>query len=561
MKYTVLSPWAEVDESRQSGLSPRLNTLNGKCIGMFGDIMDLSVYMLRAVEAQLKKTWPDAQFSYLQYHKETVRIEDDPKFKTEFDAWAGQCDAIMAFYGSVPSSSLYLGYNAAYIEKLGIPTVLLASARTKSTAARGVKAFGVPKLRIVEFDMRPDRIFNTGSAEEIAAEMTPGIEELCRKLSGALMQPLTQEEQRPAALDQHYATDVYCGTANEISSLFYRMGWTNGQPIDMPTREAVDEMLRGTDLSADHIVARIPPMMGCATVEKIAINAVMAGCLPTYLPVLIAAVKGAMDERVILEGWTCSQSTWGPVLTVSGPIVDEIGLNTDDNFMSPYFKANATIGRAFGYIMMNIGGLRPGVEDLSELGHENRLGYCLGDSVRNDPWGPLHVDYGLGAEESAVTLFWPQEHHAHADSTVKGFLKWLCTINPYGWDPGAMLIFSPKAARLFSEQGWSRQRILDYIVEYARHPASETMLDWLKGNSHLPENVELPEVDTHSTRIFWSKKHMFGLVGGGHAGAMMSVLAGGGDHGGPSVTRIELPVQWDELVEEYRELKPQYLSY
>lgn len=561
MEYTVMSPWAEVDASGLAGLSPRLDTLDGRTIGMFGDIMDLSVYMLRAVEAEWRKVYPQAKFTYLQYHRETVRIETDPDFKAQFDRWAAGCDAVLAFYGSVPSSSLYLGYNAAYIERLGIPTVLLTSSRTLSTARRGVKAFGVPGLRTCVFDVRPDRIFNTGSAEEIASDMAPAIAELCAGLAAALTSPLTGEERHPQAPDQSCATDLFRGTARELSDLFYRNGWTNGQPIDLPTPEAVEEMVRGAGLPADFVVGRIPPRMGCATVEKIAVNAVMAGCLPTYMPVLIAAVRGALDPRVILEGWTCSQSTWGPVLTVSGKVADDINLNTDDNFLSPYYKANATIGRAFGYLMMNIGGLRPGIEDLSELGHEYRLGFCLGDSPRNDPWGPLHADYGLSPEDSAVTLFWPQEHRAHAGSSVPDFLKWLCTLDPYGWDPGAMLIFSPGAAKLFSDAGWTRQRILDYVVEYARRPASEVMLDWLKGNSHRPANVELPEVMTHSTRVFWSKDHMFGVVGGGHAGAMMTVLAGGGDHGGPSVTKIELPENWDELTAEYRDVRPHYLPY
>ncbi len=558
--YEVLSPWAKVDQSLLRGLSPRLDSLDGKTIGMFGDIMDLSIYMLQAVEKEMKKMWPGARFTYLQYHKETVRIEKDPQFQPVFDKWACGCDAILAFYGSVPSSSLYLGYNAAYIEKKGIPTVMAVSKRTFPAAERGLKAFGVPGLRIVLFDMPPGRIFNTGSAEEIEKDMEGRIGSFVKELSDALTKPLDAEEKTPSIKSQHYAESVYTGTAREISRLFYQNGWTNGQPIEMPTGKAVEEMVQGSGLPADYVVAKIPPMMGCATVEKIAVNAVMAGCLPTYMPVLIAAVKGAMDPCLVLEGWTCSQSTWGPVLTVSGKVADDIGLNTDDNFLSPYYKANAAIGRAFGYILMNIGGIRPGIEDMSELGHEFRLGYCIGDSPRNNPWGPLHTDFGLAKEDSALTLFWSQEHHAHAGNSVQDFLKWLCTLTPYGWDPGAMLVFSPGAAKLFADAGWTRQRILHYIVEYDRHPASEVMLDWLKGNSHLPE-VELPEVMTHSTRVFWSSRHMFGVVGGGHAGAMMAVFAGGGDHGGPSVTKIELPENWEELVEKYKEIKPSYIEY
>lgn len=557
----ALSPWSEVDTAKLAGLSPRLPDLNGKTIGMFGDFMDLAVHMLRAVEKELKKRYPDATFSYLQYRTETVQIEKDESFRPMFDEWAEGVDCIFSFYGSVPSSSLYLGYNSAYMEKLGKPTVMLVVPRTYPAAVRGVKAMGVPSLRIVQYDVTVDKITGTSTVESVETAMASTIVELTDKLVEALTCPLTSEEKTPSEPDQHYARDIYSGTHREISELFYENGWTNGSPIEIPTREAVDEMLTGTDLPPEHVVAYIPPKMGAATVECIAINAVMAGCLPTYMPVLIAAVQGAVDPRIILEGWTCSQSTWGPVITVSGSIVRDIGLNTKGNALSPYYKANASIARAFGFIMMNIGGLRPNIEDLSEMGHENRLGFCMGDDPDTNPWQPLHVDYGFQSEDSAVTMFWPMEHHAMSGHTIPALLKWLCTFNPLGWEPGAALIFSPKAAKLFADAGWTKKRILEYMVEYCRRPASEVDIPWLVNNNHPPETVDIPQVMTHSTRVFWSTRHMFALVAGGHAGNMITVLAGGGDHGGPSCTKIQLPKNWDALVAKYSHIKPNYINY
>ncbi len=373
--------------------------------------------------------------------------------------------------------------------------------------------------------------------------------------------PLTPEERQPTLPDQRLATETLHGTPRELTRIFYKHGWTNSLPIELPTREAVDEMMRGTDLSPDTLIGCIPPRMGRATVEKIAVNAVMAGCLPTYLPVLIAAVRGALDPVIKLEGWTCSQSTWGPVVTVSGSVARDIGLNTANHMLTPCRQANAAIARAFGYILMNIGGLRPGVEDLSEMGYEFRLGFCIGDDPDHNPWPPLHTDYGFAPEDSAVTLFWPQEHRIHAGHSVPEFLEWLCEIAPYGWDPGMAIIFTPKCAEMFAREGWTKQRVLNYVAEYARLPASKVDLQWLTDNSHRPKNVELPEVMTHSTRIFWSTEHMFALVGGGQAGQMMTVLAGGGDHGSPSCTKIKLSKNWTELVREYQDLMPEYIPY
>ena len=561
MELTALSPWAAADVSQMSGLAPRLDTLNGKTVGMFGDFMISATYMLKAVEKELRERYPQAAFSYLMYEKETTEIEKDPQFRPVFDAWLDTVDCVLCFFGSVPSSSIYLGYNAAYIEKKGKPAVLALVPRTLPAGQRGVKAKGVPCLRIIQMEAVLG-IFSEDGEEAALEKMAPYAAGLTNDAVRALTEPLTAREQETPQPDLHYAQDDISGTAQEISRYFYRCGWTNGQPIEIPTREAVDEMLRGTDLPADYVVGYLPPKMGAATVEKIAVNAVMAGCLPTYLPVLIAAVRAALSPRICLEGWTCSQSTWGPVLTISGSAADEIGLNTADNALSPYYKANAAIARAFGYIMMNIAGLRPGIEDLSEMGHENRMGLCIGDSPQNNPWGPLHTDYGIPAEDSAVTVFWPQNHQAITARSIPGFLEEFCKINPYGWDPGMELILTPKAARMFADAGWSRKRIIDYIVEYARRPASEVDLAWLKGNSHPADSVDFPEVMTHSTRIFWTSDHMFAIVAGGQAGPMATVLGGGGDHGGPACEKIELPADWEKLKEEYAPYnRPAYISY
>ncbi len=561
MKYTVLSPWAEVDQSALYGLSPRLPDLNGKTIGMFGDFMKIATYMLQVVEKHVKKQYPEAKFSYYEYKTETTDIAKDEAALATFRPWLQSVDCVMVFYGAVPSSSLFLGYNAAFMEKCGKPAVMAVVPRTFSAGQRGVKARCVPGLRIVPFQPEVLDIFGRSDLEQTEKNMGAGTAQFVQELVEGLTAPLTEEEKNPSPADQSLATRTFEGTPDQISDLFYSYGWTNGTPVKMPTREAVDEMMRGTDYPADYVVAKIPPMMGLATVEKIAVNAVMAGCLPTYLPVLIAAVKGAMDPKIYLEGWCCSQSTWGPVLTLSGRVAEDIGFNTADHALTPAFRANTTIARAFGYIMMNIGGVRPGVEDLSEMGHEFREGFAMGDSLENNPWGPVHEDFGFEKDDSCVTMFWPQEHRVSTCTTVPAVLKALCKMDPYGWDPGLAVILTPKCARMMADAGWTKQRILEYIVEYARKPAREVDLQWLIQNNHPPKTVDLPLDMDASTRTFWSTEHMFLTVAGGQAGCMVTVLGGGGDHGGPSCAKIELPKNWDALCEKYRCGKPDYVAY
>ena len=557
----ALSPWSEIDESIICGLSKRLDTLDGKTIGLFGDFMIISTYMLRSVETCLQKKYPAARFKFIQYKAENINLALDDSFRPVFDEWAKDVDCVLVFYGTVPSSSLFLGYNAAYMEKCGIPTVVLVAPRTLPAGQRGVKAFGVPDLRLVAYDIKADKVNAHVDQDLIDKAMEADIEDLCEKLVSALTTPLTEEEAHPSSPDQKYARTIYEGTAREISNKFYKYGFTNGQPIEIPTPDAVDEMLTGTDLSPDTVIGRIPPKMGLATVKCIAVNAVMAGCLPTHLPVLIAAVKAALADNIILEGWTCSQSTWGPVVNISGPITKDINLNTKDNALSPYYKANACIGRAFGYIMMNIAGLRPGIEDLSEMGHENRLGLTLGDSIDNNPWGPVHMKWGFDKNDSCVTMFWPQEHYCFTGRDPGDFLDHLCSIDSIGWEPGLEIILTPLCAKIFADAGWTKERIEQYIVEYARKPASKVDIQWFIGNNHLPPTADLPLKPWHSTRVFWNTEHMLTMVAGGKAGPMMTVYSGGGDHGGPACVKIELPEHWNDLVEKYRDIHPEYISY
>ena len=213
------------------------------------------------------------------------------------------------------------------------------------------------------------------------------------------------------------------------------------------------------------------------------------------------------------------------------------------------------------YIMMNIGGVRPGVEDLSEMGHEFREGFAMGDDIDNNPWEPLHVDFGFDETDSTVTMFWPQEHRVSTCTTVPAVLKALCKMDPYGWDPGLAVILTPKCAKMMADAGWTKQRILEYIVEYARKPAKDVDLQWLIQNNHPPKTVDLPLDMEASTRTFWSSEHMFLTVAGGQAGCMVTVLGGGGDHGGPSCAKIELPEDWETLVAQYQCGKPAYVAY
>ena len=327
-----------------------------------------------------------------------------------------------------------------------------------------------------------------------------------------------------------------------------------------PTEEAVGEMLEGTDLPPDHVVAKIPPMMGKATVEKIAVNAVMAGCLPTYMPVLIAAVEAMVDPRMWIEAYTCSVASWAPLLIINGPIRHDLNVNCGAGVFSPYYKANAAIAHAVGLIIMNIAGIRHGVEDMGIFGHEGRFGICIGENEEESPWEPLHEYYGLDREDSAVTLFWPNTRSLGMfGKDVGSILRGICdSIQVFGFDPGCGFIVCPETAKLLHENGYSRKDFISYIVEYARRPAgggagiSDVNVRWMKDNHHEPKDVPLPADPTRSVRKFFSSLHLPVVVAGINYSSGIAIYGGGGDHGGPITKKINLPKNWNELVKRYK---------
>jgi hypothetical protein len=329
-------------------------------------------------------------------------------------------------------------------------------------------------------------------------------------------------------------------------------------PIIPPTEEAVSEMLTGTDLTPDHVVATIPPMNGKATVEKIAINAVMAGCVPTHLPVVIAAVQAIVDPRMWIEAYTCSIASWEPMLILNGPIRKALNTNSSTTYLSPYYRANAAIGHALGLILMNIAGIRPGIEDMGIFGHEGHFGICVAENEESSPWEPLHQYYGLKKSDSAVTVFFPNTRNlVMAGRNPGNLLKAICDNVPLmGFDPGCAIIITPPNAKSLADAGYSRKDVVDYIVEYARRPYHELNIRWMKGNFHVPKEVPLPADPTRTVRKFFSGRHLPVFVASNNFAWGAIMYGGGGDHGGPITKKVELPKNWNRLVARYKDNKP-----
>src|SRR5919197_3324032 len=190
-----------------------------------------------------------------------------------------------------------------------------------------------------------------------------------------------------------------------IEMLFER-GATDGLPVVPPTRERVERMLAGApDRRREELIGTLGPCYGEATVEKVAINAVMAGCRPEYFPVVLAGVEALCDERLCAHGLNVTLFSAAPWAIINGPIRLQIGLNCGHNALGHGFRANATIGRALRLIIMNIGGAKPQQITKATLGHPAQFTFCVGENEEERPWEPLHVGKGFRADQSTITLF------------------------------------------------------------------------------------------------------------------------------------------------------------
>lgn len=393
--------------------------------------------------------------------------------------------------------------------------------------------------------------------EYVTNEIPKRVSAVLDDIIAALTSPLTPEEEKAEEPIDNTPRIVVKGSLEDVNKYFYQRSWSYGMPIVPPTEEAVKAMLEGTDLPPDHVVAKVPPMKGKATVEKIAINGVMAGCLPIHMPVLIAAVEALVDPRIWMEAYTISVASWAPLLIVNGPIRHDLDISCGNGCFSPYNRANAAIGHTLGLLIMNLGGVRKGFEDKGIFGHEGHFGMCIGENEEESPWEPWHQFCGFDKEDSAVSIFWPNSREFMLlGRDPEPMLRTLCErAASMGFDPGCAFIFCPEAAQTLADFGFSRQHFRDYMVEYARRPAHEINVGWMRDNNHELPGIVLPAEPTRLIKKFFSDKHLPVIVSGMSYGNSVCMYGGGGDHGGPVTHRINLPKNWKGLVEKYKDYR------
>jgi hypothetical protein len=431
------------------------------------------------------------------------------------------------------------------IEELGTPVVLLANPGFVRDAQSAASNKGMPVIRILPL--------NVACESTVSEDIEAGTAEAMPSIIESLTKPLSEQEKLPKWSTEKHPRIAFKGHYEDVNRFFYRSGWTDGLPIFPPTEEAVKEMMTGTDLPADHVVAKVIPRQGKATIEKIAINAVMAGALPTHMPVLIAAVEALADQRTRFDTFEVSTGSWAPFFAVNGPMRDQIHINYGSGALSPGDIANAAIGRAVGLIVKNIGGARKGIEDMGVIGNPAKYTLVIGENEEDSPWEPLHVERGFKKDDNTVTVFFPNSYMqaVPTGTSAEGIARAMQNMNP--WSMSCFIVI-PSHAKILADAGWTKEKLKEFVLKKVESPIDAFLGREEKDKAEEGDILSQPSpaVDTDTLLV---------VVAGG-PGAWTGLLRSVGGIRNDFVTKkIRLPREWDKLVKKYKNIVPIYARY
>jgi hypothetical protein len=363
--------------------------------------------------------------------------------------------------------------DAKDLERRGIPTVTICSAPFLKLGRAQAQTSGMPSIPFVKI-LHPMATASTEAVEEQVEAALAQIRDALRGSSGP------QEETRSSINAGENLLEI-SGGVDEVNELFHDRGWTDGLPVIPPTAENVRAMLSRSPFSPDEELGLLPPSMNPVTPEKVAINAVMAGCAPDFFPVILAAVEGLLDENLALYNMQTATNATAPLLIVNGPLAKTLCLNSGGNVFGAGNRANATIGRAIRLTLLNGGGEIPGVSDPSTHGQPGKYSFCIAEAADESPWEPLSVEQGYAKEQSTVSLIGaggPQNIFTYgcrnAKEILETFVSTLCALghNNIIFPTGPLLVLGPEHAGVLARDGFSKKDLKQFLFDKARIPLS-----------------------------------------------------------------------------------------
>ena len=491
-----------IDQTATMAAAPRLASLAGKRLGFVDNSKLNADFFLARIRGELV-----SRFGVVA--GPVIRKCAPKDYLAEADMAAlVQCDAVVQCFGDCGTSTSVSVADAVELERRGIPTVTVfstafAQAARNQAAGRGMH--GLPLVKVPH----PMHTAPRALVAERADKSVAGI-----------VERLTHSSDQEASA----SSSVVDMAGGDDQELFFERGWTDGLPDVTPTVEKVARMVAAGRRPADDIIGPIPPHWRNASIEKIAVNAVMAGCRPDYFSVVLTAIEALLDQDCQLYGIQTATNTTAPLIIVNGPIAEELDINSGGNLLGAGRRANATIGRAVQLVLRNIGGDIAGETDMATHGQSGKFTFCIAEAERETPWTPFHVDAGFAAGDSTVTVIGasaPQNIFTYGCETGEEILAHLIGAmtglghNNIIFPTGPLLILSPEHAGTLARDGIGKRDIQQAVFERVRIPLTRFAKRTVDGLRHRRSRWFAEVGDPDHIGVADAPQHVSIVVAGG----------------------------------------------
>jgi hypothetical protein len=492
-RLTIDNPIAEPQAHQESAdrhpPARRLDGLEGKTVALYWNGKQNGLDALARTKENLGSRYRDIRFIDVVGELGGTNRYLSPG---QLEMLAQEADAAVCSTADCGSCCSWLMRDLCELERRGVPAVGYTAAIFYEDAHFSTETFGVPEACPV---IVPECFSNktTDEINQMVDDAMPSVVE-CLTVDRAPLDDLPQFDRMTLTSAPELVFDGgdLLEAFEAMQAEFIRNGWSDGLPLMAPTKSKVDAMVDASGLSGDHVVGLFAPGFGIGTVRKIAANAVMAGCKPETMPVIMAMMECILEPSIGLRTWAMSTGPQAPMVLVSGPIADEIGMNHGVCALGPgsISHVNVSIGRALRLIMMNVGLSYPGITDMDTIGTPSKFSFCVAENEEKTPWEPWRVQQGFGREESTVTVNVPYgmtEFFDFQNSDPELLIEtwatlttqacgtpaagaWLIKVNapleqgyPFHGKFSNMLLMAPDHASVFGNAGWTPADIASAI--------------------------------------------------------------------------------------------------
>lgn len=481
----VLDPTADKLGATETPLAPRLDTFDGKVLGLLSNSKPNAENALYAAANKIKEKYPTLE---IRLYPGSIRFEAE-LLKQAIE----ESDALLGCAADCGACTSWLIHDGVQAEKAGKPQVTIVARGFEHDAETSAKVFGVPGVQYVVVP----RVFTALTKEQAEAQVEPLVDEIIRLLT-------TQPEGQAAYVDSHEIEDKQTSysfegdtveVVDEFNDFYVEREFGDGLPLYPPTRAKVDALIAAVGKPADEVLLTIPPAHGHGTVEKIAINAALAGVQPEEIGVVIAGLKAIqkcpppMNLSVLM-----STGAFAPVLFVNGPVAKKLGINDGRNPLGPGSanRVGNRIGRAIGLTLRNLGYWVPGRMDLDTVGTARKFIQVFGENEDETPWEPFHVSRGYRPDESTITVLhsvgeWDLgSNHGPADIRIRSLAARTPTVTQIGHmtsilggllgnEDGVFYLLPPETAKRFNDAGMSKDAVRRFLLHNVRPRISDVI--------------------------------------------------------------------------------------